>query len=285
MKIEKGTKVFISGAASGIGRATALALARRGARLFLNDLDGEGLAETCRSAEGLGAAGCRCGVFDISSFSAVQSFADEVHREFGPVEVLINNAGVALFALVEDMTHERWQKVINTNLWGPIHGVECFLPEMIRARRGHVVNVSSTAGLTGAPWHAAYSTAKWGLVGLSEVLRYDLRQHHIGVTVVCPGAVDTPIKYRVEIPAVNKETPAFQEMMRLFNRHAVTPERVAELIISAIEKERFLVITSWDIKTAYFLKRHFFPAYHLIMLRISNLMNSIKKSSPSRPPS
>jgi NAD(P)-dependent dehydrogenase (short-subunit alcohol dehydrogenase family) len=214
--------------------------------------------------------------FDIRNMEEMKAFADQVHADFGPLDILINNAGIALFALVEDMTHQHWKKVIDTNLWGPIHGVECFLPQMIRAQKGYLVNISSTAGLTGAPWHAAYSTAKWGLVGLSEVLRYDLMQHHIGVTVICPGAVDTSLKNTVEILSVDRESPAVREMVRRFEKHAISPDRAAELIIDAIQKEKFLVITSLDIKILYFLKRHVYPAYHMILKRISRMMNKLK---------
>lgn len=276
MKIEKGSKVCITGAASGIGRATALSMARLGTRLFLTDINEDGLRETCSLvAENHGEV-CLSGAFDISVFENVRAFADEVHRDFGPLDILINNAGIALFALVEDMAHEHWQKVININLWGPIHGIECFLTEMIRAKKGHLVNISSTAGLTGAPWHAAYATAKWGLVGLSEVLRYDLMQHNIGVTVICPGAVNTPLKHSVEILAVDKQDKKVQEVIRRFEKHAISPEKAAEIIIDAIEKNRFLVITSSDIKVLYFLKKYFFPAYHHTLRYISRLLNSMK---------
>jgi NAD(P)-dependent dehydrogenase (short-subunit alcohol dehydrogenase family) len=277
MEIVKGSKVLITGAASGIGRATALAMARLGAKVILTDINQEGLEETCRLVTQSGGELGPHAAFDVRSFEDMKAFADKVHGEAGPLDVLINNAGIALFALVEDMTHEHWQKVIGINLWGPIHGIECFLPAMIRAKHGHLVNISSTAGLTGAPWHAAYSSAKWGLVGLSEVLRYDLMQHHLGVTVVCPGAVNTPLKYTVEIMKVDRETDRAKKILERFDKHTVSPEKVADLIVDAIRKEKFLVITSFDIKLVYFLKRHFFPAYHLIMRKVSQTLNSMRE--------
>lgn len=277
MRIEKGIKVCITGAASGIGRSTALAMARIGARLFLTDRNEKGLSETCSMISQIGGEVCMQKAFDITSLEDVKAFADKLHGDFGPLDILINNAGIALFALVEDMTHQHWKKVIDTNLWGPIHGIECFLPEMIRAQKGHLVNISSTAGLTGAPWHAAYSTAKWGLVGLSEVLRYDLMQHNIGVTVICPGAVDTPLKNTVEILSVDRESPSVREIIGRFEKHAISPDRVAEIIMNAIQKEKFLVITSFDIKILYFLKRHVFIAYHVILKRISRILNSMRE--------
>ena len=103
---------------------------------------------------------------------------------------------------------------------GTIHVIECFVPPMIRARRGHVVNIASVAGLIGLPWHGGYSTSKWAVVGLSEVLRYDLRQHGIGVTVVCPGAVDTPLQHSAPILGVPPDRPALLDF-----RAALRPPR------------------------------------------------------------
>ena len=279
MKIENGTKVFITGAASGIGRATALAMARRGAHLFLTDINEKGLMETCNLISSSGTAVCRQQAFDITRLDAVQVFANELHHDFGPMDIVINNAGIALFGLVEEMTHDHWQKVINTNLWGVIHGIESFLPKMIYAKKGHLVNISSTAGLAGLPWHAAYSSAKWGLVGLSEVLRYDLMQHNIGVTVICPGAVDTPLKNSTPILGVDRESKKAKMLIQRFEKHAVTPEYVADLIINAIEKNKFLVITSFDIKALYFVKRYCPPIYHFVMKKLSNLMNDLKNKT------
>ncbi|MEW5734101.1 MAG: SDR family oxidoreductase [Thermodesulfobacteriota bacterium] len=276
MKIEKGTKVLITGSASGIGRATAIAMGRKGARLFLTDCNAAGLAETCRLAAEAGGEVCASRAFDITSLKDVKTFADDIHKDYGPLDILVNNAGIALFALIEDMAHEHWEKVIAVNLWGPIHGIECFLPEMIKEKRGHLVNVSSTAGLTGAPWHAAYATTKWGLLGLSEVLRYDLAQHNIGVSAICPGAVDTPLKNSVEILAVDRQSAGAKKILERFEKHAVTPERVADLIVDAVERGRFLVITSPDIKALYFMKRVFFPGYDFVLKKISKLLNGMK---------
>jgi len=271
MKIKPGMKVFITGAASGIGRATAIAFGKLGSRLFLTDRNEAGLKETVKLISPPGEV-ARFKSFDISSYEAVKAFADEIHPEFGPMDIIVNNAGIALYALVEDMTHEHWRKIINVNLWGPIHGIECFLPEMIKAHNGHLVTVSSTSGLIGLPLHAAYAGTKFGLVGISEVLRYDLMMHNIGVTVVCPGAVDTPLQNTVEILGVDPNDPELKAMKEKFSRRTVTPERVADLIVRAVEKKQFLVITSFDIKLLYLFKRFCFPVYHFIMIRLTKLL-------------
>lgn len=277
MKIEKGMKVFITGAASGIGRSTALAMAVTGCRLFLTDVNADGLQETVSLVAKEGGEVCKHRALDLVSFEKVKAFAAEVHREFGAMDVVMNIAGIAIWGLVEDLQHEHWVKAVQVDLMGPIHVIESFLPEMIRAGKGgHLVNVSSAAGLTGAPWHGPYAAAKWGLVGVSEVLRYDLMQHGIGVTVVCPGAVQTPMKFSVQIVGVNQESPFAKDLKRRFSRHAISPDRVAQQISTAISKNQFLVITSFEIKLLYFLKRKFFPLYHYVMIRISRLLNQAK---------
>jgi NAD(P)-dependent dehydrogenase (short-subunit alcohol dehydrogenase family) len=278
MKIDRGTKVFITGAASGIGRSTARVMGAAGCRLFLTDVNADGLQETVNLVARDGGEVCKHLALNVASYEDVKAFAGEVHREFGAMDVVMNIAGVAIWGLVEDLQHEHWVKAIQVDLMGPIHVIESFLPEMIRAgKKGHLVNVSSAAGLTGAPWHGPYAAAKWGLVGVSEVLRYDLMQHGIGVTVVCPGAVETPMKFSVEIVGVNQESEFAKDLKRRFSQHAVSPDRVAQQIMTAISKNQFLVITSFDIKLLYFLKRKFFPLYHYVMIRISRLLNQAKQ--------
>jgi NAD(P)-dependent dehydrogenase (short-subunit alcohol dehydrogenase family) len=278
MRIEKGMKACITGAASGIGRSTALAMAAAGCRLFLTDVNADGLEESVRLITKEGGEVCKCRALDLANFEQVKAFAAEVHGEFGAMDVVMNIAGIAIWGLVEDLRHEHWVKVIQVDLMGPIHVIENFLPEMIRAGKGgHLVNVSSAAGLTGAPWHGPYATAKWGLVGVSEVLRYDLMQHGIGVTVVCPGAVATPMRFSVQIVGIDQESELIKDLKRRFSRRAISADRVAQQIMTAIRKNRFLVITSFDIRLLYFLKRKFFPLYHYVMIRISRLLNQAKQ--------
>ncbi|MDD3717607.1 MAG: SDR family oxidoreductase [Actinomycetota bacterium] len=254
-----GKKTLITGAASGIGKATALAMAERGARLFITDINAHGLEETRREVEGKGAEVCFCAPLDVSDYDAVRKMADEIHAGSGPLDILANIAGVALFSQVEDMIHEQWERIVNVNLWGPYHAIECFVPEMVRAGNGgHVLLVSSTAGIIGLPWHVAYAGTKHALVGSAEVLRYDLRKHGIGVSVILPGAVNTGL---VRTVVINADEDACEKGRRLFSRHAMAPERVADLIIGAIERNKFMVITSMDIKLLYLLKRTCPPIY------------------------
>jgi|YelNatPaOPRAMG01_1025707.scaffolds.fasta_scaffold28056_2 NAD(P)-dependent dehydrogenase (short-subunit alcohol dehydrogenase family) len=276
----KGKKVFITGAASGIGRATAMALGKQGCRLFLADVNEAGLEETSRTIRTTGGEVCASRALRVDDYQAMRSFAEDLHRQYGAMDMVLNVAGVALFAQIEDMSHDDWQRVIHVNLWGVIHGLECFVPEMIRAGRGgHLVLVSSTAGLMGLPWHAAYAASKHALVGIAEVLRYDLRKHKIGVSVICPGAVDTGLVRTAEIHTRNLQDT--EKLRAGFRKIAIAPEKVAQMIVQAIRKRQFMVITSWDIKLFYWTKKYCFPVYHLVMLAISRLMDrTLQRKSP-----
>jgi NAD(P)-dependent dehydrogenase (short-subunit alcohol dehydrogenase family) len=267
----QGKKTLITGAASGIGRATAIVMSKLGARLFLTDINERGLEETCRTIEANGGEVLLMKALDISDYAAVQELADEIHQRFGPLDILCNIAGVALFSQIEDMTHDQLEKIVNVNLWGPYHGVECFVPEMVRAGRGgHVLTVSSTAGIIGLPWHTAYAGTKHALVGMSEVLRFDLRKHNIGVSVVLPGAVNTGL---VETTVINADEDSIGRLKKIFVGHAIPPERVAGLIIMAIKKNRYMVITSADIKLLFLLKRYCPPLYHRVMMLMTWLLD------------
>jgi short-subunit dehydrogenase len=141
---------------------------------------------------------------------------------------------------------------------------------MIEAGRGgHVVNVSSAAGLFGLPWHAPYSASKFGLRGVSEVLRFDLRRHGIGVSLVCPGGVRTPLVGSVEIAGIDRDDPRLRPEIERFERHAVSAEHAAEKIIEGIERDRYLVFTSNDIRVLHWAQRFLPPVYELVM-RLAN---------------
>jgi NAD(P)-dependent dehydrogenase (short-subunit alcohol dehydrogenase family) len=186
------------------------------------------------------------------------------------MDVVMNVAGISTWGKIEQLEHEHWRRTIEIDLMGPISVLECFVPPMIEARRGgHIVNVASVAGLFGLPWHAPYSAAKFGLRGVSEVLRFDLRKNRIGVSLVCPGAVKTPLVGTVDIVGIDRDNPKMRKLIALFERRAVTPESVAEKIIEAIEKNRYMVFTSPDGRFLHWLQRKFSPPYTLVM-RVMN---------------
>jgi NAD(P)-dependent dehydrogenase (short-subunit alcohol dehydrogenase family) len=263
-------RCLLTGAASGIGRATALELARRGAELYLTDRDEAGLALTVADALALGAVVAEHRVLDITDYHAVAGFAADVHTRHPAMDIVMNIAGVSVWGTVDQLTHRQWRSMIDVNLMGPIHIIEAFMPAMVAAGRGgHLVNVSSAAGLVALPWHAAYSASKYGLRGLSEVLRFDLARHGIGVSVVVPGAVKTPLVHSVEIAGVDRDHPRVARWVDRFSGHAVTPERVAAAILAGVVRDRYLIYTSPDIRALYAFKRFAWWPYSIAMRRVN----------------
>lgn len=261
-----GKRCVITGAASGLGRSTALAVAAKGASVVLTDIAEAGLAETAELVRAAGATVHLAQAADVSDYAAVTELAAKVHAEVGPVDIVMNVAGIATWGTVDRLSHAQWRRTIDIDLMGPIHMIEEFLPPMIEAGRGgHLVNVSSAAGLFGLPWHAPYSAGKFGLRGVSEVLRFDLRRHGIGVSLVCPGAMSTPMVDSVDIAGVDRSAEAVQRGISLFMRHAVTPEKAARAIVRGVERDRYLVYTSPDIRVGHLAQRYFPPSYTLAM--------------------
>jgi NAD(P)-dependent dehydrogenase (short-subunit alcohol dehydrogenase family) len=274
-------RVLITGAASGIGRAVALRLAVDGAQLYLTDVNGDGLAETVSMATDLGAKVPEHRALDITDYDAVSAFGADIHSRHPAMDVVMNIAGISAWGTVDNLTHHHWRSMVDVNLMGPIHVIETFIPPMVSARRGgRLVNVSSAAGIVALPWHAAYSASKYGLRGVSEVLRFDLARHRIGVSVVVPGAVDTPLVQTVQIAGIDRDDPGVQRWVRRFSGHAVTPEKAAEKILTGVARNRFLVYTSPDIRALYAFKRLAWWPYSVAMKQVNVLFT--RALSPRR---
>jgi NAD(P)-dependent dehydrogenase (short-subunit alcohol dehydrogenase family) len=273
-----GRRCLITGAAGGIGRATALAVAREGGVLYLTDLDEAGLHGVAGEIRDRGGSVAYLSAVDISDHQAVRAMAEEIHRSQPALDVVMNIAGIAIWGWVDELEHTHWQRLVEVNLMGPIHVIECFIPPMISARLGgHLVNVSSAAGLFGLPLHVAYSATKFGLRGISEVLRFDLRRHDIGVSLVCPGRVDTPLIPTVEIAGIDRGDPRAARLTHQFARRVVTPDRAAEAIIAGVKKNRYMVYTSRDIQMAHFVQRKLTPAYELAMRVINDRFSGLAR--------
>jgi NAD(P)-dependent dehydrogenase (short-subunit alcohol dehydrogenase family) len=270
----RGKKVFLTGAASGIGRATALAAAREGAVLFLTDVDEPGLLRVVEEVRTAGGEVGYAAPADVADHKAVRTMAAEITAQHGSMDVVMNIAGIASWGTITAMPHRTWQRVVDVNLMGPIAVLEYFVPPMIEARRGgQVVNVSSAAGIIGMPWHAAYSASKFGLRGVSEVLRFDLARHRIGVSLVCPGGVDTGLTETVSIAGVDNATPQFRRLQAGFRKRAVSPERAAATILRGLKRNRYWVYTSPDIRVAHLAQRYFPPGYALAMTVMNRVAN------------
>lgn len=195
--------VVITGAASGIGRALAVDVARRRARVAISDVDETGLAETARLAEAAGAREVRSDRLDVADRAAVASYAGAVAEHFGRVDVVVNNAGVALVGDVEDLDYTDMDWIMGINFWGVVHGSKEFLPHLVASGDGHLVNMSSLFGLMSVPGQSMYNAAKHGVRGFSEALREELlvAGHRVAVTVVHPGGVKTEIVRNARVSA------------------------------------------------------------------------------------
>jgi NAD(P)-dependent dehydrogenase (short-subunit alcohol dehydrogenase family) len=239
----------VTGAASGIGRALALALAAEGADVAVADVDEAGMAETTAGVRALGRSTLAVPT-DVSDREAVLALAERVVERFGAVHVLCNNAGVVVHGGLDRASHRDWTWVMGVNLWGVIHGLEAFLPKMIaQGQGGHVVNTASMAGLIASQGLGVYNTTKYAVVGLSETLAKDLRPHGIGVTVLCPMGVDT----RIRDAARNRPAALLNAPHGASDRQSdgevtligrtLDPRSVAERTIAAIRSGQLYVIT------------------------------------------
>jgi NAD(P)-dependent dehydrogenase (short-subunit alcohol dehydrogenase family) len=238
----QGKLALVTGAGSGIGKATALRLASRGARLVVVDLD------EARVAEMKAALGDRCVLsraVDVGKRDAMRSLADDVHQELGALDVLVNNAGVGHSGGILDTTLEDWDWVVNVNLWGVIHGCHFFAPKMVDSGRGgHIANVASAFGLMASAGVAPYCTTKFAVVGFSESLRAELAPHHIGVSAICPGVIDTDIVARSRFT----DEKMRDGIAKAFRKRGRSPEEVAKAILHAIAKNVAVVpvgIEAW----------------------------------------
>ncbi|WGX94499.1 SDR family oxidoreductase [Nocardioides sp. L-11A] len=261
-----GKQVLVTGAASGIGRAVAEQAADRGAVLHLTDVQPERLAEVATAIRARGGRVGTAEVADVADHEQVRRLAAHVTERAGAMDVVLNVAGIAIWGTVRSLEPEHWQRLVDVNLMGPIHVIEEFVPPMIDAGRGgQLVNVSSAAGIIAMPWHAAYSATKFGLRGVSEVLRYDLRKHRIGVSLVCPGGVDTGLVETIRIAGIDQQSKAFVRARGHFQKRAVSPEQAAAAIWKGALRNRYWVYTSPDIRLVHWLQRYFPPGYAVAM--------------------
>jgi NADP-dependent 3-hydroxy acid dehydrogenase YdfG len=223
--------VVITGAASGIGRALAVDAARRRARVAISDIDQVGLAETVELVKSAGAREVRSDPLDVADRTAFVAYAGAVAEHFGRVDVVVNNAGVALAGDVEDLEYADMDWIIGIDYWGVVHGTKEFLPHLIASGDGHLVNMSSLFGLVSMPGQSMYNSAKYAVRGFSEALREELliAGHPVGVTVVHPGGIKTAI-------ARNARTSSREdhdERARYFDEKlaAMEPEQAARIIV------------------------------------------------------
>jgi short-subunit dehydrogenase len=249
-----GKTVLITGAASGIGRATAVACARRGGRLMVCDLNDAALEQVAVELRAFGVP-VLARRADVARREDMAALADAVHREVEAVDLLINNAGVAIGGGFLHTALDDWDWIVSINLIGVVHGCHFFIPPMVRRGSGHVVNVASSASFVASSPLAAYSATKFAVLGLSEALREELEPTGVGVTAVCPGLINTPITRAARMRGPAATEAARQRLVDTYNRRNYGPERVADGILRAVQRNRAVAPIAPEAWVLYYLKR------------------------------
>lgn len=271
----KGKVVVVTGAGSGIGRALAVELARRGAKLALSDVNTTGLAETVKEVTAL-AAPVHHAKLDVADKDAVLSYADEVAAHFGVVNIVINNAGISLTTDITKMSFDQIEKVLDIDFWGVVYGTKAFLPHVIASGEGHIVNVSSLFGLLSVPGQSAYNSAKFAVRGFTEALRQEMlmSRHKVNVTCVHPGGVKTGITRNA---LVTEESASIAEFFDA-KLARTTPESAAKQILRAVTGNKARCLVGADAKIMDALVRLGGSRYQRIQVEI---MRRIMPKAPS----
>ncbi|HEU4656527.1 MAG TPA: SDR family NAD(P)-dependent oxidoreductase [Capillimicrobium sp.] len=273
-----GKVAVVTGAGSGIGRALALGLAGRGARLALSDVDEAGLAETAAAAEAAGAE-VHHQRHDVSDRDAWPAYADAVAGRFGVVHQIYNNAGVAHSRTVLESELAEYDRVLGINLWGVIYGTKAFLPHIIASGDGHVVNISSLNGFMAQPEMSHYVTSKFGVRGFTETLRLEMADggHRVGVTSVHPGGIKTNIATSalnsaraMGLPVTEKD----ERRQRTYNEKLLkmSPDRAARIILDGVAANKPRVLVGNDAKAVDLLVRLLPASYSRAVLALERRM-------------
>jgi 2-hydroxycyclohexanecarboxyl-CoA dehydrogenase len=248
------TVALVTGAGSGIGRATALALAGRGATVLCADIRLDGAEKTAAECGERGAPAAAAYAVDVSNRAAVVDLADRAAAEHGPVGIVVNNAGVGMSGRFADMSAEDWTWIRGVNLDGVINGCAVFGPRMLEQGRGHVVNLSSGLGYTPTATEPAYVTTKAAVLALSQCLRADWGRQGVGVTAICPGVINTPIIDHTRFLGEQADPKSRQRATKIFRR-GHKPEQVAAAIVDAIDRNRAVVPVGFEARLGWYLHR------------------------------
>ena len=267
MKTLDGKVVVITGAGSGIGRELALNAAARGALLALSDIDEVGLMETAERARTRMAREVRTDKLDVSDRTAMASYAASVKEELGRVNLLVNNAGVALHGDFEETSYEQFEWVMGINFWGVVQGTKEFLPHLIESGDGHLVNISSLFGLMGMPGQSAYNAAKFGVRGFTEAVRQEMlvAGHPVQVSCVHPGGIKTAIARNARTTASHDQAT----VARLFDKKLArtSAETAAQVIVDGILANKPRIVVGADAKALDALVRLVGPRYQGIVAK------------------
>jgi NAD(P)-dependent dehydrogenase (short-subunit alcohol dehydrogenase family) len=259
----KGKIAVVTGAGSGIGRSSAVLLAKLGARVHAADLNGASAIETVRTINDAG-GDATAHALDVTDAEAVADFAQKVYEEDGRVDILHNNAGIGHAGTIDTTPLEDWRKVLDVNLFGVINGLNAFAPRMIeQGGGGHIVNTASMAGLAASAGMAPYCTSKFGVVGMSLALDAELKPRGIRVTALCPGVIDTAIVEKSTMRGQIEER--HDKLTKFYKTRGASPDVVARDMVQAINKKQVIKPSpGWQVKPSWWLMRVSPRAYNVV---------------------
>ncbi len=247
--------VLITGAGSGIGRETALQFAALGGKIAVVDVNDESATATVNMIETKGGI-AKAFYCDVARLDSIEQLADAVEASLGPVDILMNNAGIGAAGLLVDVKMDTWKKVMDINVMGVVNGCHVFVPRMIaRGQGGHIINTSSAAAFIAAKEMIAYSTSKFAVFGFSESLRAQMVEHGIGVSTICPGVINTAIVANTVYEGEKLEAGAKEKAVAFYERRNYPASKVASAIIKATKKNKAVVPVSPEAWIMYWLKR------------------------------
>ena len=273
----QGKVAVVTGAGSGIGRALAYDLARRGAKLAVSDVDATGLAATVKQLKVIGAP-VHSASLDVTDREAVLAYADEVAAHFGTVNLVFNNAGIAFTGDISVMTFEQIERVMNVDFWGVVNGTKAFLPYVIASGEGHIINISSLFGLLAVPGQSAYNAAKFAVRGFTEALRQEMliAGNNVHVTCVHPGGIKTAITRN----AAAVEGIDAAKLAEFFDAKLAktSPESAAKSILRAVRGNRPRAVVGYDAKFLDVMVRVIGPGYQRIVAGVAGRANKLAAS-------
>ena len=270
-----GRTAVVTGAANGIGRAIAVSLARRGCHLALADVDEDGMAGTAELTKASGVRVSRHQL-DVSDRVAIAEFPSIVAAEHTHVDVLVNNAGVAVGGTFEQVQDEDFEWLFEINFWGVVRMTRAFLPLLHASDDARVVNLSSIYGVIAPPEQTAYSASKFAVRGFSEALRHELEGSRIGVTVVHPGGIATSIAEKARIPADFTEQEIAQRREKYQKLLRLPPEVAGETIVRGIERRKSRILIGSDAKTISLIARLLPESYWKLLVKLSRDLKTAK---------
>jgi NAD(P)-dependent dehydrogenase (short-subunit alcohol dehydrogenase family) len=241
-----GKVAFVTGGASGIGAALATKLADGGAEVWIADRQLDAAQALAQRLDG-GGAKAHAIELDVRDYPAFEAAVGEAVRQSGRIDYLFNNAGIGVGGEVDSYSLEDWNDVLDVNLHGVVHGIQAVYPIMIRQRSGHIVNTASLAGLVASPGAVSYTAAKHAVVALSKALRLEAERHGIKVSVICPGAIRTPILTGGKYGRMTKTGLSDEQLLKFWEQaRPIAPEKLADRALRAVSRgTAIIVVPAW----------------------------------------